>query len=400
MPEFSYKAIDNYGKIHTGVLQAKNDLDVEYRLENQGFDMINCKPYNRRRFRLGRGVIPRRELINMVFHLEQLVASGVPLLEGLTDLRDSVTDTYFRDVLAGIVEAIEGGSNFSNALKLFPHDFDEVFVALIAVGEESGELPRVLRQMGETMRKADELIANAKRVMTYPAIVATIIFFVAAFLLLYLVPKIIPFVTELGGEIPLHTQALIATSNFFGQYWWLVVSIPLGLTVTLRVAAKTRPELRYLIDSLKLKIPLFGPMSLKIRLSRFATYMALLYGAGVTVLRSLEICEALVDNSYIERAMQDARRSISEGGGISDSFVGTQIFPPLVIRMLRVGETTGNLDEALLNVSYFYDREIQETIEAIEPAISPVLTVTMGALLGWIMLSVLGPVWSAATGVS
>lgn len=399
MPEFSYKAIDGFGKIHTGVLQAKSDFDVEYRLENQGFDLISCKPFKRRRFRLGRGVIPRRELINMVFHLEQLVASGVPLIEGLTDLRDSVTDTYFRDVLAGIVEAIEGGSNFSNSLKQFPHDFDEVFVALIAVGEESGELPKVLRQMGETMRKADELIANAKRVMTYPIIVATIIFFVAAFLLLYLVPKIIPFVAELGGEIPFHTQALIATSNFFGQYWWLVVSIPLGTVVSLRVAAKTRPELRYLIDSLKLKIPLFGPMAMKIRLSRFATYMALLYGAGVTVLRSLEICERLIDNSYIERAMKDARRSISDGGGISDSFNRSDIFPPLVIRMLKVGETTGNLDESLLNVSYFYDREIQETIEAIEPAISPVLTVTMGALLGWIMLSVLGPVWSAATGV-
>lgn len=400
MPEYSYKAIDSFGKIHTGVLQAKNDFDVEYRLENQGFDLISCKPFKRRRFRLGRGTIPRRELINMVFHLEQLVASGVPLLEGLTDLRDSVTDTYFRDVLAGIVEAIEGGSNFSSALKLFPHDFDEVFVALIAVGEESGELPRVLRQMGETMRKADELIANAKRVMTYPMIVGTIIFFVAAFLLLYLVPKIIPFVAELGGEIPLHTKALIATSDFFGQYWWLVISIPLTIVVTIRIAAKTRPELRYFIDRLKLSIPLFGPMGLKIRLSRFATYMALLYGAGVTVLRSLEICEALIDNSYLERAMQDARRAISDGGGISDSFVRSQIFPPLVIRMLRVGETTGNLDESLLNVSYFYDREIQETIEAIEPAISPVLTVTMGALLGWIMLSVLGPVWSAATGVS
>ncbi len=400
MPEFSYKAIDSFGKIHTGVLQAKNDFDVEHRLENQGFDLISCKPFKRRHWRLGRGSIARRELINMVFHLEQLVASGVPLLEGLTDLRDSVTDTYFRDVLAGIVEAIEGGSNFSNALKLFPHDFDEVFVALIAVGEESGELPKVLRQMGETMRKADELIANAKRVMTYPMIVGTIIFFVAAFLLLYLVPKIIPFVAELGGEIPLHTKALIATSDFFGQYWWLVISIPLATIVTIRIAAKTRPELRYLIDRLKLKIPLFGPMSLKIRLSRFATYMALLYGAGVTVLRSLEICEALIDNAYLERAMQDARRSISDGGGISDSFVRSHIFPPLVIRMLRVGETTGNLDESLLNVSYFYDREIQETIEAIEPAISPVLTVTMGALLGWIMLSVLGPVWSAATGVS
>ena len=400
MPEFSYKAIDSYGKMHTGVLQAKNDIDVEYRLENQGFDLISCKPFKRRKFRIGRGAIPRRELINMVFHLEQLVASGVPLLEGLTDLRDSVTDTYFRDVLAGVVEAIEGGSNFSNALKLFPHDFDEVFVALIAVGEESGELPKVLHQMGETMRKADELIANAKRVMAYPMIVGTIIFFVATFLLLYLVPKIIPFVTELGGDIPFHTQALIATSAFFGQYWWLIATVPLGTAILLRIAAKSRPELRYAIDGLKLKIPLFGPMGLKIRLSRFATYMALLYGSGVTVLRSLEICEALIDNNYLERALQDARQAISDGGGISDSFVRAQIFPPLVIRMLRVGETTGNLDDSLLNVSYFYDREIQETIEAIEPAISPVLTVTMGVLLGWIMLSVLGPVWSAATGIS
>jgi type IV pilus assembly protein PilC len=158
--------------------------------------------------------------------------------------------------------------------------------------------------------------------------------------------------------------------------------------------------LRYAIDGMKLKIPLFGAMALKIRLSRFATYMALLYSSGVTVLRSLEICEALIDNAYLEKAMQESRKAISEGGGISDSFVRTHIFPPLVIRMLRVGETTGNLDESLLNVAYFYDREIQETIEAIEPAISPVLTVVMGTLLGWIMLSVLGPVWSAATGIS
>lgn len=400
MPEFSYRAVDNYGKLHTGVLQAKNEFDVEYRLENQGFDLINCKPFKRRQFRLVRGSIPRRELINMVFHLEQLVASGVPLLEGLTDLRDSVTDAYFRDVLAGIVEAIEGGNNFSNSLKLFPHDFDEVFVALIAVGEESGELPKVLKQMGDTMRTADELIANAKRVMTYPMIVGGIIFVVATFLLLYLVPKIIPFVSALGGEIPFHTRALIATSDFFSQYWWLIASVPLGLTFILRLAAKTRPELRYGIDRLKLKIPLFGAMALKIRLSRFATYMALLYGSGVTVLRSLEICEALVDNAHVERAMKEARQAISDGGGISDSFAGVQLFPPLVIRMLRVGETTGNLDDALLNVSYFYDREIQETIEAIEPAISPIMTVVMGTLLGWIMLSVLGPVWGAATGIS
>lgn len=400
MAEYRYKAIDAYGKFHTGVIQARNDDDVEGRLEGQGLDLVSCKESKRRQFRLSRGEISNRDLINMVFHLEQLTASGVPIIEGLTDLRDSVHDTYFRDVLAGVVEAIEGGSNFSSALAQFPHDFDHVFVALVAVGEESGELPKVLREMGETMRRADELVANAKRVMTYPIIVGVIILLVSAFLMIYLVPRIIPFVAQLGGELPFHTQALIATSDFVASYWWLLLTLPLATVSVISMAAKTRPELRYAIDGLKLRVPLLGPLGLKVRLARFATYMALLYGSGVTVIRSLEICEELIDNAYLRGGLAEARRAITDGIGLSDAFSRTQIFPPLVIRMIKVGESTGNLDDAMLNVSYFYDREVKETIEAIEPAISPALTVVMGTLLGWIMLSVLGPVWAAATGIN
>ncbi len=399
MAEYRYKAIDAYGKIHRGLIQAKSDVDVEFRLENQGFDLISCRPHVRRRL-IRTGSIQRRDLINMVFHLEQLTASGVPLIDGLIDLRDSVGDNYFRDVLSGIVESIEGGSNFSTALARYPHDFDNVFVALVGVGEESGELPRVLHEMGLTMRRTDELIAQAKRVMMYPAIVGSIIIAVSAFLLLYLVPRIIPFVEELGSELPFHTVALLATADFVGEFWWLFLVVPLAVDIVLRLAARSRPEFRIAIDRMKLRIPLIGPMSLKIRLARFATYMALLYSAGVTVLRSIEITEQLVDNAHLEKAMDRVRQAISEGTPISQSFARVQVFPPLVLRMINVGETTGNLDEALRNVSYFYEREVQETIETIEPAISPVLTVTMGALLGWIMFSVLGPVWSAATGIS
>jgi len=174
----------------------------------------------------------------------------------------------------------------------------------------------------------------------------------------------------------------------------------MGVVMVVNLMAKTRPELRYALDGLKLRIPLFGPLGLKIRLARFSTYMALLYGAGVTVIRSLEICEDLIDNAYLKKAMHEARRAITDGVGLSDAFGRTQIFPPLVVRMIKVGESTGNLDDAMQNVSYFYDREVKETIEAIEPAISPVLTVIMGTLLGWIMLSVLGPVWDAATGIN
>ncbi|MEP5763837.1 MAG: type II secretion system F family protein [Halieaceae bacterium] len=395
MADYRYKAMDAYGKVHRGRLQAKNEMDVSFRLENQGLDLITCASIRRGRSRLVSGAINRRDLINMVFHLEQLTRSGVPLLEGLCDLRDSVAPGYFRDVLAGLVEEIEGGKNFSAALAQFPRDFDNVFVALVAVGEESGELPRVLKQMGDNLRWSDELIANTKRIVMYPAIVAVVVFGVTAFLMIYLVPQIIPFVEELGGVIPLHTKALMAVSDFFVNYWPLIFMLPVAVLAFLQLAARSRPELRYGLDGLKLRLPLFGAISFKIKLARLATYMALLYSAGITVLRSLEICEDVVDNVYMSTALDKTRTAIADGGGISDSFAQTDMFPPLVIRMLKVGESTGNLDDALLNVSYFYNREVQEAIDTIEPAISPILTVIMGTLLCWIMMSVLGPVWDA-----
>jgi type IV pilus assembly protein PilC len=334
----------------------------------------------------------------MVFQLEQLTKSGVPLLEGLHDLRDSAPAGYYHDVLASIVESIEGGKTFSTTLKDFPNDFDTVFVSLIAVGEETGELPKILKDMGET-RWTDELISATVKIITYPAIVAVVILSVAAFLMIYLVPKIIPFVKEMGGEIPFHTIALIAVSDFFINYWWVIIIVPSVVTYLVKTAAKKSPEFRFKLDGFKLRIPLFGTISFKIKLARFASYMALLYASGITVLRAIEICKELVDNAVMADSLERAGQYIADGGSISESFARLELFPPLVVRMLKVGENTGNLDEALINVSYFYNREVQEAIDTIEPAISPVLTVVMGTLLGWIMLSVLGPVWDAVAKV-
>lgn len=399
MAQFKYKSMNKDGSILTGRLQALNPLEVEHRLATLGQDLITCTELKPSSFRIGRRTLTRRELINMLFQLEQLTKSGVPLLEGLHDLRDSVPPGYYHDVLASIIESIEGGKTFSAALKDFPNDFDTVFISLIAVGEETGELPKILKDMGETLRWTDELIAATVKIMMYPAIVSVVIFGVAAFLMIYLVPKIIPFVQEMGGEIPFHTVALIAVSNFFINFWWLIVGVPFIATFVIKYIAKNSKEFRYKLDGFKLRIPLFGTISFKIKLARFASYMALLYASGITVLRALEICKSLVDNAVLADALDRAARNIAEGNSISESFARLSIFPPLVVRMLKVGENTGNLDEALINVSYFYNREIQEAIDTIEPAISPVLTVVMGTLLGWIMLSVLGPVWDAVAKV-
>lgn len=276
MADYTYRAMDAYGKVHKGRMQGRNERDLQYRLENQGLDLIRCSRLRRGGFRLSRSV-ERRDLINMLFHLEQLTKSGVPLLEGLGDLRDSVAPGYFRDVMAGLVEEIEGGKKFSAALADFPNVFDGIFVSLIAVGEESGELPRVMHQMGENLRWADELLANTKRIIMYPAIVAAVIFATTAFLMIYLVPQVIPFVEELGGEIPGHTLLLIAVSNLFVDYWAVLLFVPLAAAAFIQIAARTRPEIRYIVDRSLLRLPLFGPISFKIKLSRLANYMALLY---------------------------------------------------------------------------------------------------------------------------
>lgn len=400
MAYYKYRSIDEAGKLYSGRMQATNILDIEHRLANLKQDLITCDEVKPVVFRFGRRKLARKEIINMVFQLEQLTKSGVPLLDGLRDIRDSTDPGYYKDVLAGVVESIEGGKTFSAALADFPSDFDTVFVSLIGVGEESGELSKILKDMGETLRWTDELISATIKILMYPAIVAVVVFCVTAFLMIYLVPQIIPFVNEMGGEIPMHTRALISVSWFFVHYWWVVAGGPVTVYFVISYLAKRNENLRFNIDKLKLKLPLFGAISFKIKLARFANYMALLYASGITVLRSLDICKKLVDNLMLAKAIEDAKTAIGDGKSISDSFASVNVFPPLVIRMLRVGENTGNLDEALGNVRYFYDREVQESIDKIEPAISPVLTVIMGSLLGWIMMAVLGPVWDAVSRVS
>ncbi len=395
MALYSYKSITDEGKVVKGVLHASNALELEQRILNVSQELISYTVVKPRALGIGAKKLKRTDLINMVFQLEQLTKSGVPLLDGLRDLRDSAEDRWYRDVLASIVESIVGGKNFSEALKDFPNDFDVVFVSLISVGEESGELPRILFDMGKTMRWVQELVSATFKIMMYPAIVALVVFAVTAFLMIYLVPQIIPFVEEMGSEIPMHTKALIYVSDLFVNYWWLIFGGPIVFAITLKQMAKTNEKVRYFLDSLAIRMPLFGIINFKIKLARLANYMALLYASGITVLRALEICKGLMNNVVMEEAVERVSQSISDGVEISEAFKQAQIFPPLVIRMVRVGESTGNLDEALLNVSGYYNREVQDAIDKIEPAISPILTVIMGGLLGWIMMSVLGPVWDA-----
>jgi type IV pilus assembly protein PilC len=395
MPLFTYKAVDAQGRNVIGRVEAINLFDLEQRLVRMGLDLISGAPSSQRTRLIGGSRVSRQDLINFCFHLEQLATAGVPVLEGLNDLRDSVENPRFREIVSGLVESIQGGRNLSGSLAEYPEVFSKVFVSLVRSGEQTGKLPEVLKSLSESLKWEDELAAQTKKIIMYPAFVGSIVLLVTFFLMIYLVPQMTGFIRNMGQEIPLQTRILIGVSDFFVNFWWAVIAAPFLAWTGLKFAKNYNPAVQYAIDRYKISAPLIGPILRKIILSRFASSFAMMYGSGITVLDAIRSCEEIVGNKVLEGALRTAGQQIAEGKNMTVAFADLGLFPPLVIRMLRIGETTGALDTALLNVSYFYNREVRESIGKVQAMIEPALTLVLGALLGWVMLSVLGPVYDA-----
>lgn len=393
MPFFQYKAIDEGGKFISGSLDAGNVADLELRLEKMDLDLVTYKQKELGADLFGRNKITRRDLINFSFYLEQLTRAGVPILEGLSDLRDGEENPTFRDVISGVIELIEGGNSFSQALNQYPKIFDDVFVSLIKVGEKSGKMGEVLIDITETLKWQDELLSKARKIMTYPAVMGALVMSAVMFLMIFVVPDIMDAIVALGGEIPFETRALMATSNFLVNFWYLVIAAPFVIFFSLSYFYNNSSEARFKLDGVLLNMWLIGPVNEKIKISRFTRYFALMFSSGITVLDAINLSKSVVSNAVLEDGIERAWQQISEGSSISESFKNIGIFPPLVVRMLRVGEASGQMDKSLNNVSYFFDRDINDSIEKMEPVMQTSLMAVIGLVVLWLALSVLGPIY-------
>ena len=227
----------------------------------------------------------------------------------------------------------------------------------------------------------------------YPAFVGSIVLAATFFLMIYMVPQLKQFVKNMGQVLPPQTQFLFFVSDTVVAYWYLIVATPLLAVAGGVFVHRTNPAFRLRFDGFKLKIPVVGNILHKIILARFASTFALLYSSGIPILDSIRTTQLVVGNRVVEQALVRVEQLIGEGQHVTAAFHSVGMFPPLVIRMLRVGENTGALDRALANVSYFYNRDVRESVEKVQAMIEPMLTVVLGAMLGWIMLAVLGPVY-------
>lgn len=395
MPSFNYRAVDKLGHLAMGQMDALNEVDLEIRLEHMGLDLITFRTTKKSTSLFNRNKVSNQDLVMFCFQLEQLSSAGVPLLECLTDLRESNTNPYFQKVLGAVSAEVEGGKMLSQALAEHPTVFSEVFVSLIDAGEQTGQLPVVFNNLFNTIRWQDELMTQTKKLLAYPAFVAVVVLGAVAFLMSYLVPQMVSFLRNMGQELPWNTKLLIAMSNAFVNYWWLVIGLPILVVIGMAAFVKSSPLARYRFDLLKLNMPVTGPILHKIIMARFARYFALMYQTGIPILDAIKICENIVGNRVIAAALARAHAQINAGDSMSESFRNAGLFPPLVVRMIRVGENTGALDKSLLNISYFYDRDVNDSMQKMLKMIEPALTVLLGGILAFIMFSVLGPVYDS-----
>ena len=392
MALFAYRAVDADGRVSSGNLDATNAIDLELRLKRLGLDLLTFEGVKRSTAARTRNVT-RTELITFCFHLSQLLKAGVNIIEALTDLRDTVDNPGFRQVIASLLEDIEGGLKLSEAMANHSYCFDGVFVALVRAGEQSGQLTEVLDELSDNLKWQDEMASQAKKAMIYPLIVLVVIVGVIFVLMTVLVPQLAATFKQLVPKLPRETEIMIMLSDVFVRWWYLLLGVPIAAIVATWTIAKTNEGVQRAVDELSLKLPVLGQLRQKIILARFSTFFAILYKAGISVLDCIRICEKIVGNRVMEEGLQRVGRSISEGQGISAAFTATKLFPPLVLRMLRVGESTGGLDTALLNVSYFYNREVRDGISRMQTLLGPATTLVLGLLIVAILYSIFLPIY-------
>jgi type IV pilus assembly protein PilC len=390
MAQFAYTAMDASGRLQRGRLQAAHVEELEARLARMGLDLIR---YRATRLQLHNRNVARRDVIHVCFQLEQLLRAGVPPAQSLRDLAEGMEHAPMRDLLLLLAEGVERGRPLSEGLAAHPRVFDSVFVALVRAGEHSGHLPEALADLGEALRWQDSLTTRITQVLLYPAVVVAVMIGVLVFLMMHVVPQLVAFITSLDGELPLATRGLLATSDAVLAYgpWVLAAAVIVSVFFTRKVRRDDDWRRRW--DAWRLRLWVTGPIRHESELARITRVMALMYGAGVPVLDLLASATAATRNSAVAHAMVRARLAVIDGSGLAAAFQQSGLFPPLVVRMLHVGESTGALDAALLNVSGWFERDVSVRVERLERALEPATTLILGVLVGWVVLAVLGPVY-------
>lgn len=399
MPIYNYSALNDKGRRIAGNMTAANEVDLEERLSVIGLDLIDSKVAKRIRKGAG-GAVTLQDLIIFCIHIEQLERAGVPILDSIADIRDTSENHGIKTVMAEVYESIRGGDMLSAALKKHPKIFNNVFVSLVQAGEKSGNLNEVFLHLSRHLKWISHIQRKVKKAIYYPIFLLVLMSGIVALMMMFVIPKLSTFLTAQEFELPLYTKALIATSNFFIDYWHIVFAAPFVITFAFKFLAKISDNFAYNIDSFKISVPYIGATIRKIELARFCHFFGIMYKSGVGILDCLDTANNVINNKVIKENALIVKKSVSEGNSLTESLRVSNQFPNLVIRMFKVGEESGNLDTTLENINFFYDREVEDAVDNMIGIIQPALTIIMGGIMMWVSVAVFGPLYNSFSQMS
>jgi len=394
MPKFQWKGRNRYGDVVGGVRIARSMEELKNSLQREQIAnvTITSKKKDMNIDLFERKKVALKELAIYSRQLSVLIDAELPLIQGLTILAEQSKNKYFKRVINEIREDVEAGSTLNQAKRKFPKVFDNLFCNLVASGEQSGSLDIMLRRLAEYLEKAVKLKAQVKQAMTYPTTILGFSLVVMIFMMWKIVPVFSGIFVELGADLPVLTQILVDTSNFVQSYILFMFLGTIAFIFLFRYAKTTEPG-RKIIDTAKLRIPLFGSLLNKVGLSRVTRTMSTLLSGGVPMLETLKITSSTAGNIIIEKNIMKARNMVAEGTSLTDSFKEAGRFPFMMIQMLSVGEATGTLDTMLTKLAKFYDDDVESTVAALLSILEPILLIFIGLLVGIMVISMYLPIF-------
>jgi type II secretory pathway component PulF len=401
MPAYHYRARDRAGKAAQGVLEADGAVDAAHQLDRLGYYPISIEPQLPRgpaqgafaRLASSFSRVPTEDFILYNRQMATLISAGLPFLRSLGTIRDQTKSPRLRKILEAIYTEVESGSSFSTALSRHPETFSQLYVSMIRAGEEGGLLDKVLDRLAALAEQESVQRARIGAALRYPLFVVaalTVAFFI---LMKYVIPKFVQLYANFGGELPLPTRLMIFANEMFQRFWIPGALLLAAALLAVRHALKT-PAGRRLWDSGKIRLPILGPLFLKTSLSRFSSVFSALLRSGVPLLKTLEIAAETVGNVRIRSVILGIRESVQEGHSIANPMRLQDVFTPMVVQMVAVGEETGKLDEMLDKVSDYYESEVEFAIRNLTTAIEPLLIVVIGGAVLFLALAIFMPWWN------
>lgn len=393
MPHYWYEALTSTGQVEKATMAATSEEDLAERLRENGAYLVRSRPAEKPApARKTDGRIEKQHMLALLEYMAGSAQVGMPIMTTLSDVEPRLESKKLRKIVAEMRDSMSlEGKSLSEAMAEHPKAFDSFYISTIEAGEASGQLDYVLAQLVKHLDWQQTIGSQIKQAVLYPIIIVVAIAGLLVVLVGFVFPRLIPVLTQRGGDLPTATRIVLGASEIIREYWIFFVGGMTALGVLVWIARRNA-EMRIALDAWLLKIPVFGELVSQINMARLVTYLALFYRTGVEIVYSLQLSERLVGNRAVARAVAGVREAIIGGESLGAAFAASPIFPPMVVRSVALGEVTGHLDDALNRASIFYEREIPAAVRRMVTILQPALIAVMGGAVLLVALAIILPI--------